>query len=281
MSSHPPKAVLITGASSGIGEVTAIHLARRGYNVLATSRELTRLDRLIALARADSLTISAYQLDINNPASVGETIPQIIAHAGELDALINNAGYILWGCLEDLSLDELKAQFETNLFAVLRMSQAVLPHMRERRMGTIVNVGSIAGQIGSPAGGAYAASKFALQGLSKVLRMEVAQFGIRVVLIEPGLFRTNLARNRIEGERALDPASPYYAYVQKIRQGHSGSHSWAGDPMKVAKTIGKVLASRRPRQRYAVGTDARLGVMATRLLPDGVLEYFVKRVVVR
>ena len=281
MSSHPPKAVLITGASSGIGEVTAIHLARRGYNVLATSRDLTRLDRLIALARADSLTISAYQLDINNPASVGETIPQIIAHAGELDALINNAGYILWGCLEDLSLDELKAQFETNLFAVLRMSQAVLPHMRERRTGTIVNVGSIAGQIGSPAGGAYAASKFALQGLSKVLRMEVAQFGIRVVLIEPGLFRTNLARNRIAGEHALDPASPYYAYVQKIRQGHSGSHSWAGDPMKVAKTIGKVLASRHPQQRYAVGADARLGVMATRLLPDGVLEYFVKRVVVR
>lgn len=281
MSSPPSKAVLITGASSGIGEVTAIHLARRGYNVLATSRQLTRLDGLIAQAQADSLTISAYQLDVNDPASVGDVVPRIIADAGGLDALINNAGYILWGCLEDLSLDELKAEFETNLFAVLRMSQAVLPHMRERRRGTIVNVGSIAGQIGSPGGGAYATSKFALLGLSKVLRMEVAQFGIRVVLIEPGLFRTNLHRTRITGERALDPESPYYSYVQRIMRGHSGSHGWAGDPMKVAKTIGKVLASGHPKQRYAVGVDAGLGVMATRLLPDGVLEYFVKRVVVR
>ncbi len=191
--------VLITGSSSGIGQVTALYLARRGYHVLATSRQLARLDGLMAQARSDSLPISAYQLDVNSPPSVEEAVPQILDQVGGLDGLVNNAGYGLWGCLEDLTLEEVKSQFETNLFAVLRMSQAVLPHMRERHSGTIINVGSVSGRIGAPAGGAYAASKSALAGLSRVLRMEVAQFGIRVVLIEPGVIRTHpRLRERVE-----------------------------------------------------------------------------------
>ena len=281
MSSRSPKTALITGASSGIGKETALYLARRGYHVLAISRELSRLDGLIAQARTDSTSISAYQLDVNEPAAVAEVVPQILDQVGGLDALINNAGYGLWGCLEDLSVEEVKAQFESNMFAVLRMSHAVLPHMRERRSGTIVNVGSAAGQIGSPAGGAYAASKFALEGLSRVLRMEVSQFGIRVVLIEPGLFRTNFYQNQIVGERALDLRSPYYSYAQRIRRNSAYNQRWAGDPAKVAKTIGKVLVAKHPRQRYAVGADARLGTLAARLLPDRVLEYLIKRVVAR
>ena len=275
------KTVLITGASSGIGEATALHLARRGYRVLATSRELSRLERLMAQDRSPSLDILPYQIDVNEAASVESVVPSMLEGVGSLDGLVNNAGYGLWGCLEDLTIEEVKAQFETNVFAVLRMSQAVLPHMRERGGGTIINVGSVAGRIGSPAGGAYAASKFALEGLSKVLRMEVAQFGVRVVLIEPGLFRTNFFRDRVVGERALDPRSQYYGYASRIGGHSEGNQRWAGDPAKVAKLIAKVLESRHPRQRYPVGIDARLGTLASRLLPDGLLEYIVKRVITR
>ena len=281
MSSPPRSTVLITGASSGIGKATALYLARRGYHVLASSRELGRLDELMAQGGAESLPISAHQLDVNDQVSVAAVVPRILDQVGALDALINNAGYGLWGCLEDLTMEEVKVQFETNLFAVLRMSQAVLPHMRERRRGTIINVGSVAGRIGSPGGGAYAASKFALEGLTKVLRMEVSQFGIWVVLIEPGLFRTNFHRDLVMGQRALDPLSPYYNYVQRRTRNSGGIQRWAGDPMKVARVIGNVLSSGHPRQRYPVGADAHLGNLAARFLPDGVLEYIIKKVVGR
>ena len=281
MLSQTTKTVLITGASSGIGAATAVYLARRGHRVLATSRELARLDGLIELARSDSLPIFACELDINDSDAVEAAVPRILDDVGGLDALVNNAGYGLRGCLEDLTLEEVKAQFETNLFAVLRMSQAVLPHMRQREAGTIVNIGSVAGRIGSPEGGAYAASKAALECLSSVLRMEVAKFGIRVVLIEPGLFRTKFHQNQIVGQRAMDPSSPYYRYAQTIRRNSARNWWWAGDPIKVAKTISKVLAAKRTRPRYSVGPDAKLGSLATRLLPDGVLEYLVKLAVAR
>ncbi len=281
MSSSPSKTVLITGASSGIGRATALYLARRGYYVVATSRELSRLDGLMAQARADSASISGHQLDVNSPASVSEVVPRILDQAGGLDALINNAGYGLWGCLEDLTMEEVKAQFETNLFAVLRMSQAVLPHMREKRNGTIINVGSVAGRIGGPAGGAYAATKFALEGLSRVLRMEVAQFGIRVVLLEPGLFRTDFPRNQVIGGKALDPQSPYYSYAQRLRRNSSRNQRWAADPVKVAKTVDRVIRAKHPRPVYVIGVDARIGTLAARLIPDGILEYLVKKAVTR
>ena len=144
--------VLVTGASGGIGEATSLYLARRGYRVLATSRELSRLGDLVERAGAESLPISGHQLDINDPLSVRDVVPGLISDAGPLRALVNNAGYGLLGFLEDLRVEELRSLFETNLFAVHRMTQAVLPHMRHRGQGTIVNVGSISGQVGTPAG---------------------------------------------------------------------------------------------------------------------------------
>ena len=276
-----PSTVLITGASAGIGKATALYLARRGYHVAATSRKLSRLDELMSVARSDSLSISAYQLDINEPASVADVVPEIIGQNGALYALINNAGYGLWGCLEDLTMEEVKAQFETNFFAVLRMSQAVLPGMRDRGSGIIVNVGSVLGCIGSPAVGAYSATKFALVGLTSVLRMELAQFGIRAVLIEPGLFRTNFHRDKVIGERALDPQSPYWSYVGRIRSNSGEYRLWGADPSKVAKTIGRVLSAKHLRPRYAVGIDARLGTLAVRLLPERFVQYMVQRFVAR
>ena len=281
MKKHGPQNVLITGASAGIGQATAIHLARKGYHVVATSRKLDRLDDLTSLARTESLSLSAYQLDVNDPASVGKVVPEIIEEAGGLDSLVNNAGYGLRGCLEDLTMEEVKAQFETNLFAVLRMCQAVLPHMRERQWGTIVNVGSVAGHIGIPGGGAYAASKSALACISKVLRMEVAQFGVRVVLIEPGLFRTRFHENQVVGQGVLDPSSPFYDYSQWIRRNAGRSQRWAGNPMRVAKAIGSLLEAKHPGPSYAVGADARLGMLAVRLLPDRLLDFIVGNVVAR
>ena len=281
MSRVRPQIVLITGASAGIGYSTAIYLARRGFHVLATSRELSRLDELMALARTHSLSISPYQLDITDPTSVTDVVSRMIEGTGRLDALVNNAGYILRGCLEDITLEELKAQFETNVFAVLRMCQAVLPHMRERHTGTIVNVGSVASHIVSPAGGAYGSSKFALTGLTKALRMEVAQFGIRVVLVEPGLFRTKLFENQVTAKHALDSRSPYHSYNKRLRNSSSGNLRWAKDPEQVAKAIGHALSARHPKPHYLVGIDAKLGALAARFVPERLLEFLVKKVVAR
>ena len=271
------KSVLVTGASSGIGKATCLHLARRGYRVVATGRDLSRLRGLGDEAHAESLPVFEYQLDINEPSSVSQVLPQILEQTGRLDALVNNAGYGLSGCLEDLSIEEVRAQFETNVFAVLRMAQAVLPHMREHGGGTIANIGSVVGLIGGPGGGAYSASKFALRGLTNVLRMEVASFGVRVVLIEPGLFRTNFFENQVFGLRAQQPDSHYYASRQRGGRRRPGGQLWAGDPVKVAKVIDRILRARRTRPRYPVGPDAWLGSLAVRLLPDGVLYYLVRR----
>lgn len=212
MSSTRSKGVLITGASGGLGKATAVHLARRGYHVAATSRDLARMDGLLAEARSLSLPVSGYQLDINDPDAVGKVVPTILEQAGDLDGLVNNAGYGLWSCLEDLT---------------------------------------------------------------KAMRMEVAQFGVRVVLVEPGLFHTNFSRNKVLGERARDPTSPYYDYTQRTKSSAEGRRG--NDPERFGKAIEKILTSKHPKPRYQVGIDARLGNLASKLLPDAIIEYVVKR----
>lgn len=281
MSTTTTRTVIITGASAGIGRVTAVHLAQRGYRVLATSRETSRLDGLVEQARLESIPITPYELDVNDPSAVGDVIPRMLRDVGGIDALVNNAGYGLRGCLEDLTIEEIRAQFETNVYAVLNLSQAVLPQMRRRGSGTIVNVGSVAGQIASPGGGAYSASKFALRALSNVMRMEVARFGVRVVLIEPGLFRTDFLRNQVVGQRSLDPSSPYFQYTERLRRNQDGNMRWGGNPIRVARTIARVLGAGHPGPRYTVSLESLLGAMAARLVPDGVLQYLIKKVASR
>jgi NAD(P)-dependent dehydrogenase (short-subunit alcohol dehydrogenase family) len=247
--------------------------------VVATSRSRARLDALAALARQEALQISTRTIDISDPASVDKSVPAILSEVGDLDVLVNNAGYSLWGCWESLTLDEVRAQFETNFFGPLTMTQAVLPHMRKRRKGLIINVGSMAAHIGRPAGGAYAASKAALASLTKVIRMEVEQFGIHVVLIEPGRFRTNYNANRVIGTYASDPQSPYQPLIQRIKQKRESSKNkkQAGDPVEVARTIAQILMARQPKQRYVIGADARWWHMAATVFPDPVLETIVKK----
>jgi NAD(P)-dependent dehydrogenase (short-subunit alcohol dehydrogenase family) len=273
------KTVLVTGASSGFGRATTLNLARQGYSVIAVSRSLARLDELTDLAQHESLKISTRTIDISDPESVAKHMPGILSEVGELDVLVNNAGYSLRGCWESLTLDEVRCQFETNFLGPLTMAQAVLPHMRERGKGLIINVGSMAAHVGRPAGGAYAASKAALASLTKVMRMEVEQFGIQVVLLEPGKFRTRYNENRVTGTHVSDPQSPYHSLVQRIRKKRESSSNkqQAGDPIKVAKTIAQILMARQPKQRYVIGADARLWDMAAKFLPDSILELFVKK----
>ena len=185
--------VLVTGASSGIGRVTCLHLVERGYTVIGTSRSLERLAGLFDDAEERGLRVWGVEMDVNSDESVESVVPGLIGQFGSIHALVNNAGFGVWGPVESLSIEELKIQFEANFFGAARMIQAVLPGMLSRGSGRIVNISSVLGRIGTPFNGAYVSSKYALEGLSESLRTEVAPFGVKVCLIEPGLVRYGLS----------------------------------------------------------------------------------------
>ena len=259
--------VLITGASSGIGKATALYLAERGYTVIATSRELSRLDGLHADADSRGVSVIGVELDINSDDAVSRSMPELIARHGAIDALVNNAGFGMWGPVQVLSDVELKSQFETNFFASVRMMQAVLPAMMEQRSGTIVNVSSVLGRIGTPFNGAYVSSKFALEGISESLKTEVQPFGVRVAMVEPGLFRTNFPDNSVRGN-AAEGESAYTPYIRQYSDNREMFHRFGGNPVRVAKVVHKVIASPSPNFRNPVGIDARMGTLAARVLPE-------------
>ena len=261
---------LITGASSGIGEATALYLAERGFRVIATSRAAPRLQPLMERAREDDLAIAPVELDINSEAEVARVIPEVIARHGAVDALVNNAGFGMWGPAQTLSDAELKLQFETNFFAAARVTRAALPAMLERRSGIIVNISSVLGRMGTPFNGAYAASKFALEGLSESMKTELQPFGIRVALVEPGLFRTNFPNNASVAAGA-DASHPLYGqHIERYRGNHDLFQRFGGDPARVARLVYKVIMSPDPPFRNPIGLDAHMGVLGARLLPQGV-----------
>ena len=263
--------VLITGASSGIGMATALYMAERGYRVVGTSRAKGRLAELETEAAGRGLPIAGVELDINSEAGLAETLGSIAKEHGPVSVLVNNAGYGLFGPVQTLSADEMRSLFETNVFAVARLIRAVLPGMIEQGGGTIVNVSSILGRIGAPFHGAYASSKFALEGLTESLRTEVWPLGVRVVLVEPGLFRTAFPENQLmTADIESDDGAPYDRYVRAYRKRASGAFNRGGDPALVAKVIYGIVRSRRPRLRYPVGIDSRAGSLAARVLPERV-----------
>jgi len=187
------KVVVITGSSSGIGLATSLLLAKNGFYTYATMRNLDKSKRIMDIVKKESLPLQVTQLDVDDDKSVKNAIDKIIAEKKRIDVLINNAGYGLIGCIEDLSLDEARAIFETNLFGIMRVTQAVLPVMRKQRSGTVVNVSSVAGRVGFPVTPAYISTKFALEGLSESMKYELEQFGIKVILVEPGIIRTDFS----------------------------------------------------------------------------------------
>ena len=183
------KIAVVTGASSGIGFETALTLAREGYYTYATMRDTTKSDKIKEICQKDDLKISVLELDVDDENSIKTAIKKILDEKQRIDVLVNNAGWGLWGCVEDVSIDEFKKQFETNFFSVIRLVQEVGPSMRTQGSGKIINISSVAGRIGFPASPAYISSKFALEGLSESLRLEMAPFGVDVIIIEPGVIR--------------------------------------------------------------------------------------------
>ena len=280
MSSSRPGTVLITGASSGIGLATALYLAEKSYSVIGTSRSAERLATLDEHAARKGLAVTGLELDINSDEAVDGAVPRLVDDHGAIDVLVNNAGYGLWGPVESVSMEELKAQFETNLFAAVRLIKAVLPGMVRQKRGTIVNVSSVAGRVATPFNGAYAASKFALEGLSEALRVELWPHGVRVAVVEPGIFRTDFMKNQVVAERADSEDLPYAPYMERYRRRHGTYEKLTADPVKVARAIHKIVRSRRPRFRYPVGPEARLGMLGARFLPERLFQALLSRATV-
>lgn len=257
--------VLITGCSSGFGLLTALHLGRLGHRVVATLRRPERDVELTRAARDEGLPISIAALDVCDPAQVTAAVAQAQSEHGPLDVLINNAGVELRSSIEDADEDDIRRQFDTNVFGAIRVMQAVLPAMRERRSGTIVNVSSVAGVVSRPYGGYYAASKHALEAISEALHYEVAPFGVRVALVEPGQFATNLLDNAWNGKR-FTATSPYWTRSGQFDQ-HLVRLAPGGEraaPDEVVQLIADVAVGERPGLRHLAGADAHMIVAAYR-----------------
>jgi NAD(P)-dependent dehydrogenase (short-subunit alcohol dehydrogenase family) len=268
---------LITGSSSGIGLATSLYLARRGYTVWATMRNLEKADELRKIIESERLPIELAQLDVCDDSSVKEAVAQILQKSGRIDVLVNNAGYGLRGAIEEVFLDEWKRQFETNFYGVIRVTQAVLPQMRAQRAGAIVNISSVLGRMAIPFSGPYTASKFALEGLTETLRYELVPWNIKVVLIEPGFIATNFQQNAQLAQAAQSQDSPYALFKQASGRRVQRNIYRAAPPERVAETIYRAITHPRPKLRYAVGRDARLVLPLRRFLPEGLFERILKR----
>ena len=273
------KAVLITGCSSGIGEATAILLAERGWTVYATAR---RPESIAGLAEARCRTLA---LDVTDEASMRGAVDAVTEAEGAVGCLVNNAGYSQSGALETLPIERLRDQFETNVFGLVRMCQLALPGMRRQGWGKIVNVSSMGGKLTFPGGGAYHASKYAVEALSDALRWEVRGFGVDVVVIEPGLITTRFgevaAGSIAETETPVDTeADPYATFNAAVGSATRGVYEGpmarlGGPPETVARTIERALTAKRPRTRYKVTPSARLALAQRSLLPDRAWDAFL------
>jgi len=268
------RVILVTGSSSGIGRATAIEAARRGHRVFATARN--RND-LADLERPDGLETLA--LDVTDGVSIRAAVESALARAGRLDALVNNAGYAQYGAAEEVTLDEWRAQFEVNLFGAIAATQAVLPSMRRQRAGTIVNVSSVSGRVAIPFAAPYSASKHALEAVSDALRIELAAFGVRVVLVEPGPIETRFTeRARSIVAPLLARPGPYrelYALAERAMEGEF--QKGVQPPEVVARVVVDAIESERPRPRYPIGLMSRALFPLKTALPDRWLDGLMRR----
>jgi len=247
------RVAVVTGSSSGIGYATSVLLAKKGFQTYATMRNLDKSASLQGLVNQNA-SLRIEKLDVSDPRSIRDTIRKILSQEnGRLDVLINNAGYDLIGCAEDVSLGEIKAQFETNFFGVIRVTRAVLPSMRKNKSGIIVNISSISGRVGWPAGSAYVSSKFALEGLSECMFYELRKFGIKVIIIEPGAVRSKIQNSTIIAKKAKRPSSPYSRLTQNIYNRMACLQKNATPAEHVADLIFEAITSPTPNLRYSIG----------------------------
>jgi NAD(P)-dependent dehydrogenase (short-subunit alcohol dehydrogenase family) len=269
MRKENPRVVLVTGASSGIGLACATHLAGRGFRVYGASRRA-------ATGSAAPGSVTMLTADVTDDRSVEQAVAKVLALEGRLDIVVNNAGMGTAGPVENTTIEQAKAQLEVNFFGALRVCRAVLPAMREQRSGYIVNIGSIGGILAIPYQSMYSASKFALEGLSEALRMEVRPFGIRVVIIEPGDHKTALTENRQFAE-TLDAAGAYGpSFAAALRKTAHDEQSGPG-PEQIARLLHRIVNRRHPRLRYTIGpAPQRAAVWLKRVLPYSILEYSMR-----
>lgn len=268
------RVALVTGASSGIGEAGARQLAADGFTVYGAAR---RADRLQSL---ESDGIRPLVMDVTDDESMAAGVNRIIEESGRLDLLVNNAGYGSYGALEDVSIDEARRQFEVNVFGAARLMQLTLPYMRQQGSGTIINVTSMGGKIYTPLGSWYHATKFALEALSDCVRLEVAPFGVDVVIIEPGGIRTEwgaIAGDTLKETSGTGPYADQAGAMAGTLAGE-GTARFSSDPSVIAKAISKAASAKRPRTRYAVGFGAKPLIGLHDLLPDRAFDALIKRV---
>ena len=262
------KSVLITGCSTGIGRATAERLLRSGWKVTATAR---RLETIKDLAEVGARTLA---LDVTDEASMKAAVLAVENEDGAVGVLVNNAGYGLQGPVEEFSMDELRRQFETNVFGLVRMCQLVLPGMRAQRWGRIVNLSSIGGRLTFPGGGLYHGTKYAVEAISDALRFETRPFGVKIIVVEPGTVLTPFGDTAVSSiPETADTTGPYASFKESLAGTVRGAYEgplarMAISAEKVAGVIERAISTRRPRARYAVGAPARMGILMKRITPD-------------
>jgi NAD(P)-dependent dehydrogenase (short-subunit alcohol dehydrogenase family) len=262
------RVAVVTGSSSGIGFEIALILARNGFQTYATMRNLAKSENIKSIASKEKLPIHIEQLDVIDNNSVTNAIQAIVSKADRIDVLVNNAGYALAGAFEDLAIEEIKAQYETNFFGLIRTTQAVLPIMRKQKSGTIVNISSGAGRFGYPTGSAYVSTKFAVEGLSESMAYELEPLGIKVILVEPGVIKTNIANGMVIAKKSQNSNSPYSQIMQKMSTSFEHMLENASSPDLVAKVVLQAVTSENPSLRYLAGKDVEMWVEAKRNMSD-------------
>ncbi|KPV55918.1 short-chain dehydrogenase [Paenibacillus sp. A3] len=258
---------LITGASSGFGLLTSVALARAGYRTVATMRNPDKCEALLERAERSGVQelIDIMPLDVTDHEAIRQTVGSIVKTYGRIDVLVNNAGFAVGGYVEDVPMEQWRQQLETNVFGVIAATKAVLPHMRERRSGCIVNVSSVSGRSGFPGYAPYSTSKFAMEGFSESLRLEMKPFGVNVVLIEPGAYKTDIWQKGF-ASMCTSETSPYRHLLEKVLRYSKQAAATAPDASEVAETIVRVVRSKHPKLRYPLGRGAKLSLGSKALL---------------
>jgi NAD(P)-dependent dehydrogenase (short-subunit alcohol dehydrogenase family) len=273
--------VLITGATDGLGKAAALLLAERGYRVFAAGRSVEKRAQLDALAKEKKLPLETLEMDVCDDDSVQGGVASIYQKAGAIDVLINNAGFVYVGAVEDLSLEDWRRQFETNFFGVIRVTQAVLPRMRERRKGRILMMSSVSGFVTPPTQGAYSASKHAVEALGNALRHELYPFGIHTILIQPGYIVTNIqntAMNLAQTYQEKFKNGPYAKiYASYIGSASSTRAKSKTTPEDCARIMLEAIETPRPKARYGVTSLATFAKWAKRLLSDSAADRMIRR----
>jgi len=279
-SMRPPKSVLITGATDGLGKAAALLLAERGYRIFAAGRSAEKRAQLEALARERDLFLETLALDVCSDDSVQQAVSQVLAKAGQIDVLFNNAGVNYSAAVEDLRLEDWHRQFETNLFGVLRVTQAVVPQMRARRQGRILMMSSVSGFVTAPTQGAYSASKFALEAMSNALRLELSPFNVQVILIQPGYIVTGIqeAAMSLSESYLQNTTSPYAALYSSFLKNMTSSRAASETtPEDCARIVLQAIESPRPKIRYPVTRLATFAKWSRKLLSDRAVDAMLLR----